>query len=112
MEHAGGTRLHERWAHMNILQHLKCTTALSSFAQEMAKLEFLAYGSLYFEKAIAPELRVEVAKGYCIGPHCGYTYWNSGPGETELYGGSGSDHGPCTSATLALRLASYWEQKS
>ncbi|KAI9842361.1 MAG: hypothetical protein M1837_007281 [Sclerophora amabilis] len=101
MEHVAGVRLDEKWEEMNVLQHMQCTKALSKFAKDMEQINFPAYGSLYFENAIDPGLRVDFADGYCIGPHCGSTYWNCSPGERELYGESNSNHGPCEKPDFA-----------
>ena len=109
MEHVAGIRLHERWAGMNTLQRMQCTKALSMLIRDMAQLEFPAYGSLYFEEAIDPRLRVGVAEGYCVGPHCGSMYWNCGTGERELYGKRNKNHGPCQSVTLAYVSLSGWD---
>ena len=97
MEHVSGNRLHEKWHDIDTLQHFRCTKSLSMMIKEMAALEFPTYDNLYFKSAIDPTSRIDLVEDYCIGPHCGSTYWNCGPGEVELYGQSNSNHGPCES---------------
>jgi hypothetical protein len=63
---------------------------------EMAKLQFPAYGSLYFADApIDPKLKIEFTKEFCIGPHCGAKYWDCNPSEPRFYDEKAPNSGPC-----------------
>lgn len=96
MEHVAGVRLHERWSTMTSLQHMLCVKALSMMVKEMAAIAFPGYGSLYFSDApIDPPLKLAFADGFCLGPHCGATYWNCHPDEARIYDDSSHNRGPC-----------------
>ena len=96
MEKAVGVQLHREWPRMAQYDHLQTIQSISRLIKEMADLEFPVYGSIYFADApIDSKLKVALTDEYCIGPHCGSTYWNCSLGENELYGNSGGDHGPC-----------------
>ncbi|KAF1943980.1 kinase subdomain-containing protein [Clathrospora elynae] len=85
MEHASGVQLHEKWNTMNTLQQMLCVKSAAILVKEMAKLQFPAYGSLYFADApINPSLKLDLSNGLCIGPHCATKNWclrksNRGP---------------------------------
>jgi hypothetical protein len=76
MEHVSGVQLHQKWGTMNTLQQMLCVKSAATMLKEMAKLQFPAYGSLYFTDApISPSLKLDLSNGFCIGPHCGSLYW-------------------------------------
>ncbi|KAI9685875.1 MAG: hypothetical protein M1822_004153 [Bathelium mastoideum] len=63
--------------------------------KEMAKLQFPAYGSLYFADApIDPSSKVDLRNGFCIGPHCATQYWCLGPKESRFYTRRKPNRGP------------------
>jgi hypothetical protein len=98
---ADGVQLHEHWASMDSLQHMLCTKALSKMIQDMASLDFPAYGNIYFEDAPFEEhLKIPLEDGFCIGPYCSPLFWNCGAGELALYGGKSPSCGPCTENIL------------
>ena len=104
MEHVTGVRLHERWSTMNGQQHMLCVKALSMMIREMAAIAFPGYGSLYFSDApIDPNLKLDFADGFCLGPHGGATYWNCSTDEVRIYGDRNHNRGPCKSVFLSLR---------
>ncbi|KAF1839658.1 hypothetical protein BDW02DRAFT_604162 [Decorospora gaudefroyi] len=56
---------------MNTLQQMLCVKSAATVVKELGKLQFPAYGSLYFADApIDPSLRLDFSNGFCIGPHC------------------------------------------
>lgn len=60
-------------------QHMLCTKALALAMKEMASLDFPAYGSLYFDDIpLDSALKIPFEKGFCIGPHCGSVFSESG----------------------------------
>jgi hypothetical protein len=67
---------------MDSLQHLLCTEALSKMIQDMASLDFPAYGNIYFEDAPLEEhLKIPLEDGFCIGPLLQSTFlelWSRG----------------------------------
>lgn len=86
---------------MNTLQRMLCVKALSLMIKEMAAISFPGYGSLYFSDApIDPHSKLEFADGFCLGPHCGATYWNCNTDDTRLYGNRNHNRGPCESIIL------------
>ena len=107
MEYTPGTQLHKKWTEMNTLQRMKCTEALSALIGSMVKIDFPAYGGLYFKGSVPHDSAVDFRDGYCIGPHCRSIYWNTGTGEMELYGDSSHNHGPCMTLNLCDQTCSH-----
>lgn len=108
MEHMAGVRLHERWSTMNTLQHMLCVKALSMMVKEMASITFPEYGSLYFSDVpIDQYLKLDFANGFCLGPHCGATYWNWSTDEVRIYCDSNHNRGPCEPILFSFRLIFY-----
>lgn len=104
MEHVAGVRLHEKWSTMTGHQHMLCVKALSMMIKDMAAIAFPGYGSLYFSDApINPYLKLEFADGFCLGPHCGATYWNCNTDEATIYGNRNHHRGPCESILFSIR---------
>lgn len=80
---------------MTSSEHLSCIESIAKMMAQAAELEFPPYGSLYFSDIPIPgHLKIDFADGFCIGPHCGSTYWNCAPGEASIYC-ENSDTGPC-----------------
>ena len=97
MKPVPGVQLHGRWEMMTSAEHLSCIESISEMMVQLTELEFPAYGSLYFSDApIAGHLKRDFANGFCVGPHCGPTYWNCAPGEASIYR-QNDDQGPCES---------------
>lgn len=96
MEHAAGVQLESRWQTMSIEQKKACIYVIISMIQQIAAIQFPAYGSLYFADApLDSSSKVPMAQGYCIGPHCGTKYWDCNVGETRDYRGTPPNRGPC-----------------
>ncbi|KAG9512399.1 hypothetical protein KCU85_g9805, partial [Aureobasidium melanogenum] len=94
MKPVPGVQLHGRWETMTSSEHLSCIESISEMMAQLTELEFPAYGSLYFSDApIAGHLKRDFANGFCVGPHCGSTYWNCAPGEASIYR-QNDDQGP------------------
>lgn len=102
MDYIGSIRLQERWATMNAVEHLKCTKALCDIIADMSKIQFPAYGSLYFTNAMSSGIPIEQSPEFCIGPHCGADFWNCDPYERSRYGNSNRDHGPCKFKAITI----------
>ncbi|EDN93095.1 hypothetical protein SS1G_08960 [Sclerotinia sclerotiorum 1980 UF-70] len=93
MKHVEGVRLQERWSTMSGSQYTKCVQSVCMTMQQLAALEFPAYGSIYFENApFESTLKVPLSKGFCIGTCCSTRYWNDSASETET--GLTSSAGP------------------
>lgn len=85
MEHAPGVQLHGKWPSMTPHQHMLRIKRVALIVTKLAKLQFTAYGSLYFADApIDPKTRFEFVGGFCIGPYCGTQYWDSSSSETRF----------------------------
>ncbi|KAF2754306.1 hypothetical protein EJ05DRAFT_443943, partial [Pseudovirgaria hyperparasitica] len=99
MEQARGVQLHKAWPSMTPHQHMLCVKNVAFMINEMAKLQFPQYGSLYFANApIDPESKFDFVEGYCIGPHCGAKYWDCNAGESRFYGERAPNQGPWSDA--------------
>jgi len=86
MKPVPGVQLHGRWETMTSSEHLSCIESISKLMAQVTELEFPAYGSLYFSDVPIPEhMKRGFADGFCVGPHCGPTYWNCAPGEASIY---------------------------
>ena len=104
MEHLEGVLLHERWSTMTPHQHMLCVKALSMTLKEMGAISFPGYWSLYFSDApIDPQLKLEFVDGFCLGPHCGVTYWDCSTDEAKFDGNKVHNQGPCQSFLLSFR---------
>ena len=96
MYHVPGVQLSSCWDKMSSTEHLQIIKSISDTMAQMAALEFPAFGRIYFEDApIDSALKIDLGDGFCIGPHCNPVLWNRRPGESDLYGNSGRNHGPC-----------------
>jgi len=96
MEHAPGVPLHEKWPTMDVDEQSECVSKIIFELKDLGKLEFPAYGSLYFANTpyiTAAELPSN--PGYCVGPHCGSTYWDCNPREPRYYHTVNPNRGPC-----------------
>ena len=63
-----------------------CTKKVALIVAEMAKMQFPAYGSLYFADALLdPKSKIEFVDGFCIGLHCGTQYWDCNASEARFY---------------------------
>ncbi|EGD85443.2 hypothetical protein H112_06345 [Trichophyton rubrum D6] len=99
MEHAGGILLQEAWAHMPSDKKIKCIGAICTSILPITKLDFAAYGSLYFANASFLDNKSKQILSnnnkFCIGPHCrSSTYWNNNVGETRYYTLKPPNRGP------------------
>lgn len=98
MEHAPGVQLSAVWPQMTSYQHVTCVRNLAALVKQMHALEFPAYGSIYFSDApVGDAQRVELDKGFCVGPHCDDRYWPCLPGEPRFYDRMPPNRGPCKS---------------
>ncbi|KAF2813730.1 uncharacterized protein BDZ99DRAFT_459498 [Mytilinidion resinicola] len=78
-------------------QHAQCVKNLAQMIVDMARLPFPAFGSLYFSDApVDSKLRTKFADGFCIGPHCGRSYWDCNIGEKRFYEERPANQGPWT----------------
>ncbi|KAK2750680.1 hypothetical protein FQN57_002753 [Myotisia sp. PD_48] len=98
MEHCGGVLLQEAWLDIPVEKRIKCVGAISSSILPISKLEFPAYGSLYFSDASFIEAdskhKLDSDPMYCIGLHCrGSTYWDCNVGEPRSYTFKGPNRG-------------------
>ncbi|KAI4253773.1 MAG: hypothetical protein L6R42_007457 [Xanthoria sp. 1 TBL-2021] len=79
MEHAKGVQLHQRWPTMDSVQKIQCIKAIGMKIQQIAALNFPAYGSLYSATVkVKFPLNIPLTPGFCIGPCC-KTRPNRGP---------------------------------
>ncbi|TEY53303.1 hypothetical protein BOTCAL_0249g00140 [Botryotinia calthae] len=106
MHHVAGVPLRERWPSMSGSQYPKCVQAICMTMQQLAALEFPAYGSIYFEDApLGSEVKIPLSDGFCIGPHCSTVYWDCGVDGSEMgkivRGSAGKDLAAYASGLIA-----------
>ncbi|KAL9099824.1 MAG: hypothetical protein Q9163_004727 [Psora crenata] len=95
MEHAAGVQLHQKWPKMSGEQQIACIKAIFMSIQQLAAIDFPAYGSLYFADApLHPTFMLPLTPGFCIGPHCGTRYWDCNVGEARYYNSTKPNRGP------------------
>ncbi|KAJ5690116.1 hypothetical protein N7462_004508 [Penicillium macrosclerotiorum] len=95
-QYAEGIQLNQAWPSMDSVQHQHVSKNISYYMQEMANLDFPAFGSIYFHDApfdASKKIALDDSR-FCIGPACLKTFWNCSPGELELYGGPSPNCGP------------------
>ena len=98
MKHVAGVQLHHEWPSMNVVQHISVVSSLAITIQELSKLEFLYYGSLYYADApVDKNDLIPIADGFCIGPHCFNRYWPVIVGDDRYYQRRPPNRGPCES---------------
>ncbi|KAF7889205.1 hypothetical protein EAF00_009505 [Botryotinia globosa] len=65
-------------------QYTRCVQSACMTMEQLAALEFPAYGSIYFENApFDSTLKIPLKKGFSIGPHSSTTYWDRKASQTE-----------------------------
>ncbi|EEP78409.1 predicted protein [Uncinocarpus reesii 1704] len=97
MQHAGGVSLQQAWPGMSSLQKMHCIRDINKNIMQLSKLDFPAYGSLYFSDAtfFGSESKFKLQdEKYCVGPHCKTTYWDCNVGEPRYYHFKGPNQGP------------------
>ena len=97
IEHADGVPLDQAWPKMSVPQRVKCVGSLCKQITAMSKIDFPAYGSLYFSDApfLQDESIQRVDEKYCIGPSCGVIYWDRDIGHPKYYHYAKPNRGPC-----------------
>lgn len=77
MNHAGGVKLHQKWADIPAHERIKCIGAIYETLKDLAKLKFPAYGSLYFTDEMMGQSSIELQdSAFCIGPSSRSRYWD------------------------------------
>ena len=95
-EHARGVQLHQKWPMMSGEQQIACIEAITRNIQQIAAIDFTAYGSIYFaDSSFHPASVLPLGQGFCIGPHCGARYWDCNVGESRFYNLTKPNRGPC-----------------
>ena len=86
-------------------QQIACIQVISTNIQQITATKFPAYGSLYFASMyIGSALKVPLAQGFCVGPHCGTRYWDCNVGEARHYISIKPNRGPCRFSLLSVLL--------
>ncbi|KAK2789274.1 hypothetical protein FQN51_002723 [Onygenales sp. PD_10] len=96
MEHADGISLDQAWPKMTVPQRIKCVGSITKQIVEMSKINFPAYGSLYFSDAsfLQHQSTYPVDEKYSIGPSCGVIYWDRDIGHRKYYHYAKPNRGP------------------
>ena len=95
-EHAAGVQLHQKWPTMSGEQQIVCIQAICMSIQQIAVIDFPAYGSLYFIDApLHSACTLPFTQSFCIGSHCGTRYWDCNVGEARYYNSTKPNRGPC-----------------
>lgn len=96
MEYARGIQLHQKWQTMSMKQKIACVKAITKTTQQIAALEFPAYGSLYFaDGPLNSAFTIPSAPGFCVGPHCGTRYSDCNVHDARYYAFTKPNRGPC-----------------
>jgi len=97
MEHADGVELRKIWFDLDSDVQLNCIRNITSRLEDMTQLRFPAYGSLYLRGSDVTSAKEQILidEEFCIGPHCGKTYWDCTVGEKRYYDRVAPDRGPC-----------------
>lgn len=108
MEHAEGVSLDQAWPKMSVPQRVKCVGSICKQIMGMSKMDFPAYGSLYFSNTpfLGNETTRKVDENYCIGPSCGIIYWDHDIGHPKYYHYAKPNRGPCKASGRIL--SSKW----
>ncbi|WPG99255.1 Hypothetical protein R9X50_00206600 [Acrodontium crateriforme] len=75
-----GVPLGELWPQLSSYQHICCIESLNVVLQRLTKPWFPAYGSLYHSSLLPdkyPCVLLPDEPTFCIGPHCGMSFWAS-----------------------------------
>ncbi|EFW19952.1 conserved hypothetical protein [Coccidioides posadasii str. Silveira] len=98
MEHAGGVALQEVWDGLPLDKKVKTIGAICTRIAPISKLDFPAYGSLYFADAafldVDSKQKLENDSTFCVGPHCRSTFWDCNVGEPRYYTYKEPNRGP------------------
>lgn len=97
MDHAEGIELRKVWFELDSNVQSHCIVEITEKLTDMTRVTFPAYGSLYLRGSPAVDLesQVPIDQEFCIGPHCGKTYWDCTAGENRNYDCRAPDRGPC-----------------
>lgn len=108
MEHAAGVQLLEKWPEMSPGQQIRCIEAICGSIEQVAKIDFPAYGSLYYaDGPVHHNSTLPFPEGFVIGPHCSPTYWDGNVGEERRYDIVKPNRGPCESC-CAVNVYRRW----
>lgn len=81
---------------MDSVQKIQCIKAIGMKIQQIAALNFPAYGSLYSATVkVKSPLNIPLTPGFCIGPSCKTRYWDCNVGEQRSYALARPNRGPC-----------------
>lgn len=98
MEYDSGIPLHLKWPTMNVNEKVRLVENFYEAIEQVIKLKFPCYGSLYYEHQPLPgvDFTIPLGDGFRIGPHCGNRYWGlSGPEPRYYDPEEDPNHGPC-----------------
>jgi len=105
MDAVPGVALNAVWGQMSGVQHLQCIQSISKVAQALCRLDFPAFGSLYFNTADRPTRALPLDDKYCLGPVCAPQHWGLGVGKSGIRKEGGEFLGPCTSDRRCLKAS-------
>jgi hypothetical protein len=99
MEKASGVQLFKVWDNITEADRLELIKNLTHLEQQLAAIQFPAYGSLYFRHSISKESErilldpsLDPAALFCVGPECGPA-WTGGVSPVDIQ--PDLDVGPC-----------------
>ena len=109
MEAVSGVPLQSLWSRMNGLQHIQCIVSIGKLAKDLYSLEFVNFGSLYFDTRDRPAGAISLGQKYCIGPNCARQHWGYNQAAAVRYNVVEGRQGPCKSACSQIVLLSQTE---
>jgi len=104
MEHCQGVKLSEIWMDLTSSAQIRCIESVTRCLQQMASLDFPAYGSLYFADvpSLAGVAQTRVDERFSVGPSCDAQYWDCNVDETRYYDIVQPNRGPCKLSECVL----------
>ena len=77
MTWASGAHMLDQWPTILAPDRIKCIGSIFESLREAFRLDFSAYGNLYFEDApIASNSKIPIGDGFCLGPACSTRFWD------------------------------------
>ena len=96
MEFATGVQLLHKWPDMKLREKINCIQSIYQQMQQLAALDFSAFGSLYFSNvSLDPSEKFILDGDFCIGPTCAPEHWNKVVGDSKYYDHKKPNRGPC-----------------
>lgn len=106
LEHTGKVALQKVWDELLSDKKVKTIDAIYTDIAPTCKLNFSAYGSLYFTDTafldVDSKQKLENDSTFCVRPHCKRTFWDCNVEELRYYTYKEPNRRPCKMAFIPL----------